>query len=208
MSKLIGVYKIKIGTKIYIGSSNDIDGRIKRHISNLEKNKHYNNKMQNEYNTHRELDFEIIEIVDDISKLRDVEQYYINLYESYNDENLNISMCSHQTIMRKQSEETKEKISNAMKGRKRSKESVEKTAAWFRGKPKSQETKEKIRQTLKGIELTDDHKEKIREGMKNSESVKEYNKRKKGKKLSQEHKEEISKSIKGKKHKLQYENNY
>ena len=71
---LVGVYKIKIGDKIYIGSSNNINGRIKRHIYDLEKNKHYNHKMQNAYNLYLKVDTEIVEIEGSASDDQGVEK--------------------------------------------------------------------------------------------------------------------------------------
>lgn len=83
-----GIYQIKNtkNNKVYIGSSIDIDRRWKEHTKDLENNKHHSIKLQRSYNLTKDksiFKFSIVEEVEDINKLRDREQYYINLYNSY-----------------------------------------------------------------------------------------------------------------------------
>jgi len=84
---MCGIYFIKniINNKIYVGSSKDINCRIKRHKSSLKNNKHYNILLQRSYNKYGQESFEylIIEIVFDIKSLISREQYYISKYKSY-----------------------------------------------------------------------------------------------------------------------------
>lgn len=56
---ITGVYKItqRSTGKVYVGSSVDIEKRIKSHFSMLTKNKHYNAKLQEAYNTGESDDF-------------------------------------------------------------------------------------------------------------------------------------------------------
>jgi group I intron endonuclease len=63
---LCGVYGIyrNDGRKIYIGSSVDIRSRIKRHISQLESNSHYNLQMQKDY-ADNEWSFFVIELCEE-----------------------------------------------------------------------------------------------------------------------------------------------
>jgi predicted GIY-YIG superfamily endonuclease len=84
-----GIYKI-LNTntnKIYIGSSNDIERRFKEHLYLLKNNKHHSTKLQRSYNKTKDKNvfkFEIIEEVQDESKLKEREQYYIDLYDAFN----------------------------------------------------------------------------------------------------------------------------
>lgn len=89
MCNKIGIYKIcNIKTnKNYIGSSKDIDKRFKEHIRMLENNCHHSSKLQRSYNATKDktvFQFLIIEIVDDIELLKEREQHYIDMYDSFN----------------------------------------------------------------------------------------------------------------------------
>lgn len=87
--KIIGIYKIiNINNKkVYIGSSNNIENRWKQHLYELKNNCHHSVKLQNSYNKTKDksvFQFEIVEVVDDLSILHTREQYYIDLYDAYN----------------------------------------------------------------------------------------------------------------------------
>lgn len=75
-----GIYYIRhiVSRKVYIGSSNNIKKRIQHHISELRKNKHKNNYLQNAYNKYGEESFEfgIVELCEDLIKN---EQYWLNI---------------------------------------------------------------------------------------------------------------------------------
>lgn len=89
--KTTGVYKIYFegNTKFYIGSTFAIGGFYSRwmsHISQLSKNKSKLKKLQlafNKYSKTNDIIFEIIEECDR-SNCLEREQYYIDLYDSYN----------------------------------------------------------------------------------------------------------------------------
>lgn len=78
---MIGIYFIKctINKKVYIGSSINIDSRLKRHVWYLKKNQHPNQYFQNIYNKYgiENLKFGIIELCDE-EILFKREQYYID----------------------------------------------------------------------------------------------------------------------------------
>lgn len=86
--KIIGIYKISnlVNDKIYIGSSMDVDKRIKRHYNELRKDKHYNEYLQRAWNKYGEINFvyDILEILENKNDLIHKEQYYIDKYKSYN----------------------------------------------------------------------------------------------------------------------------
>jgi len=82
--KSIGVYKIKINDKEYIGSSCNIGHRLKHHLWSLDNLKHHNRTMQNLYNKYgkEEIYFTIVEeCSDDI--LIEREAYYISTLNPY-----------------------------------------------------------------------------------------------------------------------------
>lgn len=90
MSKLSGIYKIvcKNNNKFYIGSSIDINRRLKTHISLLKHNKHTNEYLQRAWNKYSEQNFryEIIETVHDNSQLQIREKWWLDHTKCYNQE--------------------------------------------------------------------------------------------------------------------------
>jgi len=76
-----GIYYIKctINKKVYIGSSINIEQRIKRHLWMLKNNKHSNSYFQNIYNKYKltNLKFGVIELCEE-DNLCQREQYYID----------------------------------------------------------------------------------------------------------------------------------
>ena len=86
---MIGIYKIVNikDKKVYIGSSKRIEIREKEHFKKLKNNKHHSIKLQRAYNKYGIKNFilEIVEIVEDESKLFERENYYIELYNSFNE---------------------------------------------------------------------------------------------------------------------------
>jgi len=96
LNKLVGVYKItnKENEKVYIGKSNDIDGRWKTHIRFLDANNHYNYKLQEDWNRYGEdcFTFEILEdITEEVdlglrsdTELIQIENAYMISYDAIN----------------------------------------------------------------------------------------------------------------------------
>ncbi len=84
---MIGIYYIKNikNNKIYIGSSININKRIRRHFFNLQNNKHPNNHLQMSYNKYgvKNFTFEIIETFENIDRneLFNIEEKYIKSYD-------------------------------------------------------------------------------------------------------------------------------
>lgn len=78
-----GIYYIKNNTnnKEYIGSSIDIEKRFKRHIKDLNKNTHHNILLQRSWNKYGDdvFEFGIIVIVENKTKLLEVEQAYLDI---------------------------------------------------------------------------------------------------------------------------------
>lgn len=128
--KLCGIYRIlctKNG-RYYYGSSIDLMARWNQHKKLLKKNNHHNNILQNHWNKYGELAF-VFEIVEHVSKeiLKNVEDEYLCKYVGSSN-CMNIMTSSNNLPSntgfagKYHSEETKKKISIAMKGRKHSEE--------------------------------------------------------------------------------------
>jgi group I intron endonuclease len=85
---MIGIYKIttKHNSKIYIGSSDDIEKRLKCHLSRLKRNVHHSAYLQAVYNKHgkENLDFSIIEVLLDNNDKIIKEQFWMDHFQSYN----------------------------------------------------------------------------------------------------------------------------
>lgn len=66
LKRKVGIYKITVDQKFYIGSSKDLRSRLLGHLNHLKKNKHHSRYMQRCYNKHGEksLSFEVLEMYD------------------------------------------------------------------------------------------------------------------------------------------------
>jgi len=187
----VGIYKIEnlINNKTYIGQSRNIKQRIYTHRYELNNNKHKNQVLQRAWDKYGKdnFKFEIIEECE-IDNLNVLERKWIVYYDSYKDNNgynldfggnANKEMSqetkdkislNHSDINgennpfygKQHSEETKQKISNANKGRKMSKESIEINRLKHIGGKHSEETKLKMSISAKGkphgiIKLTENN---------------------------------------------------
>ena len=125
---MAGVYQIynEETNKRYIGSSIDIERRLKEHKRSLKANRHSNQHLQNAWNKYQEyLIFEALEYCEPDQCLK-LEQQYIDYYDSANREfgyNIDSQAASAGKHL---SEETKQKISKAHTGKKVPAEIVEK----------------------------------------------------------------------------------
>lgn len=108
--KRIGIYKIKINDKEYIGSSCNIGNRLKHHLWSLENLKHHNRTMQNLYNKYGKegLYFTIVEeCSDDI--LIEREAFYINDLKPYINHILDPQVIIRDDVYKKRLSESKKK---------------------------------------------------------------------------------------------------
>lgn len=70
---------------MYIGSSKNIENRIKKHKKELKDNTHVNFKFQIDFNKdNNAFDYTVIEEVDNPNQLKEREGYYIKLFDSIN----------------------------------------------------------------------------------------------------------------------------
>ena len=97
IGKISGIYKIinKIDNKYYVGSSKNIYKRWRKHKSLLRHNKHINDYLQNAFNLHGETNFEFV-IIEKclVENLKDVEQKYLDIAKSNQNNNYNLNFES------------------------------------------------------------------------------------------------------------------
>lgn len=187
---MVGVYKllnVKTG-KFYIGSSVNIEKRWSTHIAELNANCHNNKYLQNAWNKYGQESFEfiVVEEVDDILKLREREDYYLQSTNCTNHRvGYNLLNTSNIGLGVRASDEVRHKISDACKGEKnghyRHKHSIDKRkqirdARWGKDyvkKPRKKyqrKSEEELRESNKrrsekklGTHLSDATKEKLRQ---------------------------------------------
>lgn len=198
-----GIYKlIDSNGKIYIGKSTNVRVRINAH-KNYKTTCKVKSYLKNAILKYGWDSFtvEILEIVENFDKLKDNdnllkrEAYYIELFDSSNkDKGYNLCKFSTDRTGFPMSEESKRKLSEAIKGKPKKpfteehKERMRQAKLGKKRPPFSEEHKEKIRIGNLGKIISEDHKEKLRT----------FNS---GKELSEETKEKISQSKTGTKYK-------
>jgi group I intron endonuclease len=116
-----GIYMIRnnINHKIYIGSAVNLRKRYNGHSSTLILNKSENGRLQNFVNKYGidKLSFNLIEIVENKEKLIEREQFYLDLFKSYNREiGFNISPTAGNILGVKMPQSHKDATSKRMRG--------------------------------------------------------------------------------------------
>ncbi len=210
------VYKItsKHNNKCYIGSSTKGIRREKEHLADLIRGNHANRHLQNHANKHgiEDLIFEIIEVVEQHKKqiLLSREQFYIDtINPQFNIAKIagsclgmkhpieSIERGRQKRIGRKASEETKQKMSESMKGKNKWNEDQRKVLSERNiGKKLSEETKQKLREIKTGTKASEETKRKISEKSKGEKNPM-Y-----GKPITDEHRENLRISHLGKQSRL------
>lgn len=138
------VYKIQSISspeRVYVGSTNDYDRRIKCHISKLKNNTHHSAILQNHVNKHgiEDLNFSIIELCLSIGLLLR-EQYYIDKLNPH----FNICKIAGSPEGHKHNNKSIQKISEAAKER----------IPWNKGKKVSEEIRLKLVNNLNMRKIT------------------------------------------------------
>ena len=113
----VGIYKIKISDKEYIGSSCNIGSRLKHHLWSLQHLKHYNRTMQNLFNKYgiNNIYFEIIEECSE-EVLIEREAFYIKTLNPYINHILDPQSLVKDEVYRKRiSESRKKAYANGLK---------------------------------------------------------------------------------------------
>jgi len=177
----MGVYKIisKSLGKMYIGSSIDISLREKRHMNNLQKNRHTNYKLQEHYNQFGKDDllFEVIELVDDINNLISTEQQWMTSLQTVRN-GFNICPTAGNTLGYKHTDKTKRFLSRMQIGKKLSHEQRKKIGNSLVGRVVTEETRKKISESNKGKPKSESHKQKMSESAKKRKPISEETRQK------------------------------
>lgn len=132
---MFGIYKIQSiikPDKIYIGSAIDIFKRWNQHLYKLKKKIHVNKKLQYHFDKYNESDlwFSIILYGCNKNELIIIEQLFLDSYKPW----FNICKIAGSTLGIKASEESKQKMRKAQKGK----------VPWSKGKHLSESHKQKI----------------------------------------------------------------
>ena len=140
---MIGIYKItNPKDKIYIGQTIDFERRIYQYkmLNCKEQPKLYNSLKKYGFENHKiELIYQC-----DIDSLTFFERYYQEIYKTIEDNNLNCFLVTTKDKTGKHTDETKSKISNALKGRKKSAAHMSKlpqNQKGYKAKPRSESFK-------------------------------------------------------------------
>ena len=156
--KTIGVYKLTniINGKVYVGS-----GYIKRressHFSNLKRQTHNNKHLQASYNKYGKEAFVWTPILICESKdCLDYEQKVMDMYKETIGWGTMYNICPR-ADRKEVSEETRQKLSKALKGKKHSREQVINQANATRGQIRSEETRQKLSKALRGKKHSREH---------------------------------------------------
>lgn len=200
-NKISGIYCIEDtrNYKKYIGQSKDINTRFGGHKSKLKRNCHENQHLQNIYNKYGMDVFNFYVIKEcPIDCLDEQETYYIDFYKTINPEfGYNIEKGGNKPPSQlgvKQTEETKTKRAEKLKGRKKTDEEKKKISESKKGKPnnrkgatQTEESKKKMSDSKKGKKMSD-------------EARKNMSIAQKGKVISEETKKKMSEAQLGEKH--------
>jgi hypothetical protein len=194
-NKISGVYEIvnTINGHRYVGSSCDIKNRWREHVRDLNNNKHHSAYLQRAWNKYGEKYF-IFSIIKECFPfiLVSLEQGYINKSKP----EYNISPTAGSPLGVKHSDETKEKVSKAGKGRVFSDEHKKRISDANKGKILSDETKRRIGAKSIGRFFSEESRKKM------SEKRKGISPGNKGKHHTQEARKKISNSLLGNKNTL------
>lgn len=196
-----GIYQIVnvVDGNIYVGSSKNVEGRVKQHSYLLEKNCHDNIHLQRAYNKYGEDSFEWdILIMCDVEMLMVHEQEFIDtLHPSYN-------IC---TIVDRPSDICLQKVSESNRMRVWSEYSRNKLSASNKGRIPSAKNRKALsaanigNKYFKGHEHTEEWKKKMSIALKDRKFSAEWRKKLSmshiGHKHSDEHKRKISESLIG-----------
>ena len=141
----MGIYQIKnvLDDKVYIGSSNNLEKRLKTHLRFLKSESHNNKHLQSAWTLYGGDNFiySILEVIDNESLLISREQFHIDRYRINDsfciDDNLcyNISVFADRPNPQSYSEEQRMAISERMTGEKNH----------FFGKKHTEESKDRIK---------------------------------------------------------------
>lgn len=165
-----GIYRITctVNNKIYIGSAVDLSERWHKHQYAWQRGNHANRHLQNAYNKYGAASF-VCDVIETCNRdtLVERENYYLTTLAPFSPNGFNIAMdATRPRLGLIVTDETRQKLSIAGKGRKPSLETNAKISASKIGKKASDETRAILRIALKGRVMPTSHKEKLSARMK------------------------------------------
>ena len=188
------IYQQSLDRALYVGSSQNVAGRIKAHIAALRRGKHPNVHLQRTWDKYGSDDIQFAPLeAASVDRLAGREQFWLEALAP----TCNVAICTEAAARgAKRSDETRRKISLARKGTKLSEAHKRSIAlggtgkrgrnnGWT-GRKHTDEEKEKISAAQRGIKrgpLSDEHKQKISRG-------------ERGRKLTDAHRQKISEAAK------------
>lgn len=143
-----GIYAIAGAGKTYIGSAVCLARRWKAHQQALRSGIHRNIHLQRAWDKHGEeaFTFSVLEIVADPSRLIECEQQWIDCTRDL----YNLCPTAGSHLGAKRSEQTKQRMSAALKGRAPTAAAIEASRAYHLGRKQSPETVRRRSEAMKG----------------------------------------------------------
>ncbi len=173
-----GIYIIinQITNKCYIGQAYNINKRIQRHFQHLEHNYHHCSHLQRAWNKYGKASFVFytLEIIENYEQLTPAEQFWMDSFKAFGAELYNTLPAKRTHLGIKRSQETKDKISKANKGKVRSSEvcqAMSKQRSGKKLKPHSEETKQKIAKANKGKKRSPERTKQCREQLEKTKEL-------------------------------------
>ena len=181
------VYELLIGDKKQIGSTSRLDQRMNEHKKALEDGKHYNRKMQNTYNKYKSFEYQVLSYHKTRKEAYIEEQRLLDIYFNTEKYLMLNSKATVPPILRgdKNSFSRKEVIKRLIETKKRkgslarSQETRNKISAANKGRRQSEEEIEKRSLALKSVKASEEYKSNHRkgclEGQKHKETILKLN---------------------------------
>ena len=202
---ICGIYTITCTAngRVYVGSSIDIARRIRSHVSELDRGVHKNGYLRNSWAKYGEsaFHFDVIEHVENPNNLLEREQWWMDSLDTVKN-GFNISPKAGNTLGIKFSDEGRQNLSNAMRGkpgRKHSEETKRKISEQNRGRIFSEEHRRKISEKARDRHPGEETRRKLSAASKgrvlgpmSEETKRKLSEAKIGRKLSEEHRQKIA----------------
>lgn len=161
--KRSGVYQIRntVNSKVYIGSAVNISRRFKEHKKHLRGAYHINKKLQRAWAKYGEeaFEFSVIELCTK-EQLIQFEQFYMDRHGSVR-KGYNVHPNARNSLGRKVSQATRDKISKALTGRRLSQEQKRAISDGGKGLKRSLATRLKMSLSFSGRAKTPEHRAKL-----------------------------------------------
>ena len=190
-----GIYCIEniVDGKVYIGQTIDLARRKRSHFNKLNIGKHPNKHLQNAFNKYGSENFKFkVLLYCESFELTRYEQFFVNSTKNSSPYNLRLE-CVDSSLGILQSEETRQKISEAKKGK----------PSWNKGIPHSETSIQKMRDAQIGRKPSEETRRKMSEARKGKKASEETRRKMseagKGRVTSEESKQKNSDAHKGKK---------